>query len=238
MSKTDELISKLEELVEQYKAYYDSIQSPAVKITTGWMDYNNQLESEISQLKEQIKKEEQSHELIKRVKEAWTPEKRSFEEMESKKKQSLKSAEDILRKHSRIGHEGYILDAMYEYSSRSMKNIKNITDEEIEKQILKIIDNSFEKISLPGIGKNDTDDGFIFNKNKASKEIAALFENMYPVEFVEWLIFGDHLFSDINNKWIFYESISMAIRDEEDEGIIMTTKEVYEYWKTEIKKGE
>jgi len=57
MSKTDELIWKLEELVEQYKAYYDSIQSPVVKITTGWMEYNNQLESEISQLKEQIKEE-------------------------------------------------------------------------------------------------------------------------------------------------------------------------------------
>jgi uncharacterized protein YozE (UPF0346 family) len=56
--KTDELISKLEELIEQYKAYYDSQQSPAVKIMPSWMEYNNQLESEISELKEQIKKEE------------------------------------------------------------------------------------------------------------------------------------------------------------------------------------
>jgi hypothetical protein len=53
---------------------------------------------------------------------------------------------------------------------------------------------------------------------------------------VEWLIFGDHLFSDINNKWIHYKSISDALNDEE--GIIMTTKEVYNYWQTEIKKGE
>ncbi len=38
--------------------------------------------SEISQLKEQIKKEEQCHAIINKVKEAWTPEKKSFEEME------------------------------------------------------------------------------------------------------------------------------------------------------------
>ncbi len=73
---------------------------------------------------------------------------------------------------------------------RAMKYMKSqtkdIIDEEIEKQILKIIDNSFEKISLPGIGKNKTDKGFIFNKNKASKEIAALFENMYPFGFIKW----------------------------------------------------
>jgi len=57
MSKTDELISKLEGLLEQYKAYYDSQQSPAVKIMPNWMEYNNQLESEIFELKEQVNKD-------------------------------------------------------------------------------------------------------------------------------------------------------------------------------------
>ncbi|MFA5715027.1 MAG: hypothetical protein WC998_04775 [Candidatus Paceibacterota bacterium] len=75
-----------------------------------------------------------------------------------------------------------------------------------------------------------------YTEEDCIKEIASLFDNMYPPEFVEWLIFGDHLFSDINNKWIHYKSISDALNDEE--GIIMTTKEVYNYWQTEIKKGE
>ncbi len=86
MSKTDELISKLDELIEQYKAYYDSQQSPAVKIMPSWMEYNNQLESEISELKEQIK-EEQCHNIYDKVKEANKPENRSFEEMEQIKKE-------------------------------------------------------------------------------------------------------------------------------------------------------
>jgi hypothetical protein len=59
MNKETELISKLEEIVELYKAYYDSQKSPAVKlIHPQWENNVNKLESEISQLKEQINKEE------------------------------------------------------------------------------------------------------------------------------------------------------------------------------------
>jgi hypothetical protein len=113
--------------------------------------------------------------------------------MESKKKQSLKSAEDILRKHSRIGHEGYILDAMYEF---------------------------------------------------ASKEIAVILKNMYPADFMDWLCFDNDLFyPDMDKMWLYYGSIEKAKKYvkgreiTEEGGALMTTREVYEFWKKEIKKG-
>ena len=46
-----------------------------------------------------------------------------------------------------------------------------------ESKALKILDNSFEPFSLPGIGVKEIDEGFIFNKRKAVKEITALHDS-------------------------------------------------------------
>jgi hypothetical protein len=60
MSKTDELISKLEELIERQGitiSYFRKYSGESERITR-FMDAINKVQSEISSLKEQIKKEE------------------------------------------------------------------------------------------------------------------------------------------------------------------------------------
>jgi hypothetical protein len=76
-------------------------------------------------------------------------------------------------------------------------------------------------------------------------EITALIEKDYVEKaFVEWLSFGDHLFYPTNGKeWLFYKTISEALanNDEDkfpkDNGEIMSTEKVFQYWKDNIKKG-
>jgi hypothetical protein len=55
------LIEKYKELLEQYKLFHDSVISPGVVkvIYDTWMNYNEQLESEIAELEKQSEEQEE-----------------------------------------------------------------------------------------------------------------------------------------------------------------------------------
>ena len=50
-----QIIAKQDEIIEHYKTFYDSIKHPlVVKITKRWEEYGNEIESELSDLRQQL----------------------------------------------------------------------------------------------------------------------------------------------------------------------------------------
>ncbi len=102
-------------------------------------------------------------------------------------------------------------------------------NKDLEKQILDI----WDKLGTV-TGWTEKEDGLkwpiCIEKEDCAKEIAALFENMYPVEFIEWFTGKDSPVSVLNGDQV--ERFASTEKD-------YTIKELYEFWKTEIlKKGE